>query len=110
MLSSAYATALTGQPAAVISAARDSVGAAIQAAASLGTNGQPLASAARAAFTSGMHTALWIAVAILAAGALAALVFLPSPVTHPAQDLAQPGPVGYKGSPVSPPRQRSPSR
>ena len=45
-----------------------------------------LAAAAQDAFVSGMHTAAFVAAAVALAGALVALVFMPSEVREPARE------------------------
>ncbi len=90
-LSSAYTSsigpALSGLPASA-AAARDSVGAATEVAARLGPAGRALLTAAQSAFVNGMDTAMLVAIGAAVAGALVALLFLPS---RPAQ-LAEAGP------------------
>jgi EmrB/QacA subfamily drug resistance transporter len=102
VLSSVYASsmdpALTGLPAQLASTVRDSVGAATQAAAGLGGAGQALVDAARSAFVDGMHTAMLVGVAILAAGAFLSLVFMPSsqaPATAEQHTIRTPVSAGH---------------
>ena len=82
VLNAAYASsigpAVAGLPAAAAAAASNSVGAATQVAAQLGTAGGPLAAAAHAAFIDGLGTAVLVSIGFTLAGALVALLFLPA--------------------------------
>ena len=72
-------SAVSGLPAPAGEAAQDSLAGAMAVAARLGGgDGDRLAGAAQDAFLSGMHTAALVAGAVTLAGALVALVFLPS--------------------------------
>jgi EmrB/QacA subfamily drug resistance transporter len=65
-------------------AAQDSLAGALAVAAHAGPAGERLTAVAEQAFVSGMHTAVVVAAAIALAGALIALVFLPSREAAPA--------------------------
>ena len=81
-MSSAYASriapALSGLPAPAAAAARDSVGAATLVAGRLGSEGTALLAAARSASAGAMDAAVLVGLAGVLAGALVALLFLPS--------------------------------
>jgi DHA2 family multidrug resistance protein-like MFS transporter len=102
VLNSAYASsigpALAGLPAAVATAASNSVGAATQVAAHLGAAGGPLVAAAQAAFIDGLGTAVLVSIGFTLAGALVALLFLPArpaqPTTKPQPEAVRTGPAG----------------
>jgi EmrB/QacA subfamily drug resistance transporter len=110
VMSSAYSshvlTALTklGAPAAVTSAAQQSVVAGLRAAAYLppGLRGFA-ADAARQAFVAGLHTGSLVAAGATAVAALATLAFLPArvrlPVAAPPVSEQQPSPSGGQASP-----------
>jgi EmrB/QacA subfamily drug resistance transporter len=94
LLSSAYSSsigpAVSGLPRPAAAAARNSVGAAAEVAARLGPAGRTLLAAARSAFVTGMGTTMLVAIGCVAAGALIALLFLPSPPAPPAHTAAEP--------------------
>jgi EmrB/QacA subfamily drug resistance transporter len=100
VLSARYASSITpvlhGLPAPTAAAARRSVGAATQVAARLGPSGTALLAASRSAFVAGMGTALLVGLGFVLAGALVALLFLPS---RPPSVVSQPQP-----EPASPDR------
>jgi MFS transporter, DHA2 family, multidrug resistance protein len=74
--SSDMASAVQGLPAPAAHAARDSLGAALHAAAQSGN--PALAGAAKNAFVGGMTGAIWVAAAIAVVGAIVALIALPA--------------------------------
>jgi EmrB/QacA subfamily drug resistance transporter len=74
---------LSGLPDPAAAAAGDSVQGALAVAERLGTGGDQLAEVARVAFVSGMHSAVIIAAAVMLAGALLALRFLPARASAP---------------------------
>jgi EmrB/QacA subfamily drug resistance transporter len=83
LLSSAYGTRMTdtlhGLPSTVVSAASDSVGAAVGIAARIGgAPGRALVDTAHSAFIHGMDVTLVVAAAVALIGALVALLFLPA--------------------------------
>jgi hypothetical protein len=93
---SLYASRLTGAhlPLTVDRTAHESVGAALTAAGSLGSAGQPaLAStvhdAAAAAFFHGFHAANYVAAGVAAAGAVMAVLLLPAHPTVIGEDTAE---------------------
>jgi DHA2 family multidrug resistance protein-like MFS transporter len=79
---------LTGVPARVAGAARDSVFAGVAAARQLGS--VALLQSVRAAFVDGMDVMLWVCAAIAVAGVVLALVFLPGRATTPTATRAEP--------------------
>jgi EmrB/QacA subfamily drug resistance transporter len=105
VLSARYASSITpvlhGLPAPTAAAARRSVGAATQVAARLGPSGTALLAASRSAFVAGMGTALLVGLGFVLAGALVALLFLPS---RPPSVVSQPQP-----EPASPDRAGRPA-
>ncbi|HYT81778.1 MAG TPA: hypothetical protein VEQ37_21490 [Actinomycetota bacterium] len=66
---------------------------AVQVAARAGRSGRPLLIAARSAFIDGMGTALLVGLAFVIAGALVALLFLPSRPDLEAESKAEPATV-----------------
>jgi EmrB/QacA subfamily drug resistance transporter len=87
LLSSAFASRMADI--AAPAAARESLGAALAVATTLpGQAGAQLADAARAAFVDGMGITLAVAAAVLVAGAIGALVLLPSRATSAEADMA----------------------
>jgi EmrB/QacA subfamily drug resistance transporter len=95
LLSSVYGTRLTdtlrGLPSTIVSAASDSVGAAVGIAARLdGAPGRTLVDTAHTAFIHGMDVTLVVAAGVALIGALVALLFLPARATRPAPQGAEP--------------------
>jgi hypothetical protein len=60
----------------------DNVGAALQTARQLGTQGSEIASIARHSFVSSMHSSLWVASGLAVGAAVLALTQLPRPTAH----------------------------
>jgi DHA2 family integral membrane protein (MFS transporter) len=80
-------------PAAARAGAHDSLGGAVQVASHLGPNGQQLVLAANHAFVHAMSITAFVAAGVALAGALVALLFLPSrpaeePVEQSVNDVA----------------------
>jgi EmrB/QacA subfamily drug resistance transporter len=97
VLSSAYragmADHLAGLPASAAAVARDSVGGAVAVAARVGGEpGQALAAAAGAAFVDAMNLTVLVAAAVILAGVVVALRFLPD-AERPASEPAGAGPA-----------------
>jgi EmrB/QacA subfamily drug resistance transporter len=95
LLSSVYGTRLTdtlrGLPSTIVSAASDSVGAAVGIGARLGVApGRALVDAAHSAFIHGMDITLVVAAGVALIGALVALLFLPARATRPVPEGAEP--------------------
>jgi len=91
LLSSVYGArigdTLHGLPAGVVSAARDSVGAATGVAARIGGDaGQQLTAAAHSAFIHAMDVTVLVGAGVALAGALVALLFLPARAQRPAPE------------------------
>jgi hypothetical protein len=89
---------LTGVPADVAGAMRDSVFAGVAAAHQLGS--APLLASVRSAFVAGMDGMLWVCVAIAVAGMVLALVFLPGRAT-PAATPPPPEPARLEDEAVA---------
>jgi EmrB/QacA subfamily drug resistance transporter len=75
---SAIEPALRGVPTQVAAVAGDSIGGAATIATRLGEAGQPLLTAAQAAYVEGMGDALLVGAAVAAVGAILVLLFLPA--------------------------------
>ena len=82
---SSIASALQGLPAQAVSAATNSVGAALAIADRLpGASGTALATAAKSSFIHAMDRGLFVGAAVAVVGALVALIWLPNrPLTEP---------------------------
>jgi EmrB/QacA subfamily drug resistance transporter len=95
LLSSVYGTRLTdtlrGLPSTIVSAASDSVGAAVGIGARIGgAPGRALVDAAHSAFIHGMDVTLVVAAGVALIGALVALLFLPARATRPVSEDTAP--------------------
>ncbi|HEX8103059.1 MAG TPA: MFS transporter [Solirubrobacteraceae bacterium] len=82
--------AVAGLPPAAAAAAGDSVRGAMAVADRLGAGGDALATAAREAFVSGMHTSVIVAAAVMLGGAALAYRFLPAQAAPATIEPAQP--------------------
>ncbi|MEW6475325.1 MAG: MFS transporter [Actinomycetota bacterium] len=107
VLSSSYATAvrpaLGGLPEPAATAAGDSIGAAVHAAATAGPAAANLLATARSAFVAAMGDALLIGAAVAALGAVLALCFLPARPRRPDGPDGPDGPEPDHRDPAAPP-------
>jgi hypothetical protein len=82
ILASSYSATMTpavaSLPPEAGNVASDSIGGALAVAAQIGEAAAPLVQAAKDAFVSAMHSAVWVAVGVAAAGALLTWLFLPA--------------------------------
>ena len=105
LLSSVYGTRMTdtlhGLPSTIVSAASDSVGAAVGIGARIGgAPGRALVDTAHSSFIHGMDVTLVVAAGVALIGALVALLFLPARAVRPAQEAAEPD-TSEMGLPVA---------